>query len=182
MQVFKHAVAVIATSTVYCLIYQLNEYAFAHLHYAQGAMWIFLPSGVRLAAVLILGGWGALGIGLGAFVMALLAEPAGDLGSVAGTALISGVSPLVALWICQNKFKLDVELTDFSASMLLKMTVIFAVVSPLLHQGWNFLQGYTEHLLSSLLVMSTGDLIGTIIMFYVAKLFLSQLPRGLLTK
>lgn len=182
MQVFRYAIAVIATASMYCLICRLNAYLFEQLNHSFGVMWIYLPSGLRMMAVLVLGGWGAIGIGLGTFVLTFFTDPAVDIVTATGKSLVSGAAPLIGLWICQSKFKLDVAMANLSASLLLKMAVIFAIVSPVLHQAWYFLRGQTQNIYSSLLVMTIGDFVGTLILFYAVKLFLQQLPQGMLSK
>lgn len=180
--VFRQAAIVTATAVSYYLLFQLNDYFFSLLHYSYGVMWIYLPSGLRLAAVLILGGWGAFGIALASIVIGFQSDPAGDSVTFIGAGIVSGLSALVALWICQDKFKLHVELANLSASTLLKMAAIFAVISPLLHQAWYSLRGHTHDFISSVLVMALGDLLGTILMLYIVKLLLSRLPIGVLSK
>ncbi len=180
MHAYKNTVLVLTLAISYYAISQLNSYMFSALDYSYGVTWISLPSGLRLAFVLVLGGWGALGIAIASAVY--LANPDHDIIFFLGSVVISGLSPVLALWICKKQFKLDLKLSNLSSTTLLKMCAIFAIFNPVLHQAWFFLQGQTKDFVSSTLVMITGDFIGTLIMLYLAKLLLFCVPSSLLSK
>jgi uncharacterized protein YacL len=63
-----------------------------------------------------------------------------------------------------------------SAQALIKVAVFFAVLSSTLHQLFFIWLGHTENFIKSLSVMAFGDLMGTLIVLYVAKLILKTLP------
>ena len=182
MQVLRQLSVIVATVIAYYLLYHFNDFAFSLTEYSYGVAWIFLPSGLLMAFALIFSGWGALGITLASLIVGIEADPDGDMVTLVGAGLISGISAMSALWICQNKFKLDVAMTNLSASTLLKMSAIFSLVSPVLHQTWYFLRGHTENLVASTSVMAIGDFTGTIIMLYVARLLLMRLPLSAASK
>jgi len=66
---------------------------------------------------------------------------------------------------------------------LLKVSVLFAVVSPVLHQVWYFFVGRVENLVTDTVVMAIGDWFGTVLVLttaaYALKLvrFLTLWPK-----
>jgi hypothetical protein len=143
--------------------------------------WIFLPSGVRLVTVLLFDKWGALGVALGsmmvAFHDALLIDPL----TVWVAACISGLAPLLARQICLSLTDLDVNLKALTARGLLRMALIFSALSASLHQSWYAWRGVSADPLSSVLVMFSGDMLGTLLVLYAAKVMLTlddRLRRG----
>lgn len=176
MQIFRNAYVVVGTAIAYYLFCQLNAALFSSFNYSYGVTWIFLPSGLRLAFVAILGVWGAAGIALASTATSILSNAEGDLISFLGTGAISGLSPLLALWISRRYFGLDRLLNNLSAITLIKMSALFSVVNALMHQYWYFLRGHTTHPFDSAVVMLVGDLFGTLLMFYIVKIILSNLP------
>ena len=57
--------AVPAVALLWVGLYHLNDWMFAAFEEGRAANWIFLPAGLRLIAVLVLGWRGVLGLWLG---------------------------------------------------------------------------------------------------------------------
>lgn len=161
------------TALFYVALFLLNGFLFSALDYSAGVAWIFLPSGVRLVAVLLFDKWGALGVALGALMLAFHDLRLTDPETVAVAACISGLAPLLARQICLNLTDLDVNLTALTAIGLLRVTVIFSATSAGLHQAWFAWRGVASFTPSSLLVMFCGDMVGAILVLYAAKAALS---------
>ena len=68
---------------------------------------------------------------------------------------------------------MDPNLRDLSASALLKIALVFSVVSPVMHQLWLTWRGETESFVQSTLVMAIGDLLGTLLVLYSIKFLMS---------
>ncbi|MEY4099130.1 MAG: hypothetical protein RL300_301 [Pseudomonadota bacterium] len=172
----KNVLVVGVTGLAYFLLFELNNALFTSFSFSTGVNWIFLPSGLRLAFILVFGLWGAVGIALASFIINLLFYFDGSFVTSVGTGLISGFGPLLARAICVDLIKLDVDLKNLGAGTLLKVAVIFAVLSPMLHQAWFTLRGQTENFIHSTAVMVVGDLTGTLVVLYVAKFLLGLAP------
>jgi len=172
----KNVLVVGVTALAYLLLFELNNALFTSFSFSAGVNWIFLPSGLRLAFILVFGVWGAIGITLASFTIHLLFYFDGSFVSAVGTGLISGFAPLLARAICVDLIKLDVELKNLSAGTLLKVAVVFAVSSPVLHQIWFTLRGQTENFMNNTAVMAIGDLTGTLVVLYLAKFLLGLAP------
>jgi hypothetical protein len=173
MRVQSTALIVGLTALSYAALYLVNEYVFSVFGFSAGVSWIFLPSGVRLVAILLFEKWGALGVVLGslmvAFHDALLTDPV----TVAVAACISGLAPLLARQAHLRFTNLDVNLTALSARGLLRLAVTFSALSAALHQSWYVWRGVSDHPFDSVLVMFTGDMLGAMVVLYAAKVILS---------
>jgi hypothetical protein len=166
--------AVLGTSLVYCGTFVLNSYLFSVLSYSAGTNWIFLPSGVRLFAILLFALWGALGVILGELGVVLSQTGVtSDPGTVVGAVCLSGLAPLLARQICIGFSQIDAEFRRMSPSVLLQVATIFAATSASLHQIWFVWRGISDDFVSGLLVMFIGDVLGTLIVLYAAKAALS---------
>jgi uncharacterized membrane protein len=71
---------------------------------------------------------------------------------------------------------LSVNLKNLTAKLLIVLSVGFATTNALLQSLWYATQGVTESFSSSFIVMFVGDLLGTIIVIYVFRLFLVSVP------
>ena len=167
------------TALSYLAMFALNNALFSNTQFSNGAHYVFLPSGLRFAFVLIFVEQGAIGIACGTALIAYHGMQAPGFVAVAMPALISGFSPWLARLICADRFGLDVELGRLSAQALIKSAAVFAITSALLHQLWYFWQGQTANFLQSTAVMAVGDLTGTILVLYAVKGLLALLPRTL---
>jgi hypothetical protein len=156
------ALIVLFCAVFYVYAFELNQYLFAHLTFSQGVNWVFIPSGLRLLFVLVFWEAGAIGIVIGSVYVNYTFTPDTHLFNWM-SGLLSGVSPLLAHAIATRLFGFDVSLSGFHAQQLLKVSVLFALISSVLHQGWYFFAGKTEHVISSVAVMGLGDWLGTVL-------------------
>ena len=176
MKICSNALIIASTAVAYFLLFQINRYLFSTFGYSEGVNWIFLPSGLLVVFILLFVVPGAIGIALSSMAISYLYYFDGDLVSIMGAGAISGFAPWLARLICVAGLKLDVNLQNLTAATLLKISVIFAVLSPVLHQLWFTWRGYTENFINSTAVMAVGDLVGTITVLYAVKLLLVLLP------
>lgn len=175
MSAKRNALVVFATALLYAALFELNSLLFSSFSFSKGVDWVYLPSGLRLAFILIFGVWGALGIGLSSIAISLNFYFLGDYQTAILTGLISGFSPLLARKFCVDFVGLDVNLEKLSPSTLLKIAAIFAVISPVLHQLWFVARGKTQDFISSTAVMVLGDFTGTVIVLYITKSLLNAI-------
>lgn len=176
MKALKTLSIVSAVAFSYVLLYELNETLFSALGYSEGVSWIYLPSGLRLVFVLLFVEWGSIGIAMASLFISYWYQFHGDGLTILGAGMISGFAPWLARAICVDAFKLDVDLANLTVPTLMKMAIVFSVLSPVLHQIWYVWRGVTQDFISSVAVMAIGDLVGTMIMLYLAKRILMALP------
>lgn len=176
---WRTAGVVLVTAFFYTALFEVNHFFFSSFSFSKGVDWIYLPSGLRLVFILVFGVWGALGIVLSSAAISLDYYFKGDYQVALLTGLISGLSPLLARKLCIDFIKLDVNLEQLNAPTLLKISAIFAVVSPVIHQLWFAARGQTQDFISSTAVMALGDFMGTIIVLYCAKFLLNAIHNTL---
>lgn len=169
--------AVAGSALVYLLVFWLNGALFSQSTFSQGVDWVFLPSGVRLACVLVFVHWGALGVALATVGIALHGNPDVTLPAALVTGVISGFAPWLARWLYLRRVDLGADLEKLSARSLVMMALLFSLITASLHQVWYFWRGQTTDFWSSLLVMAVGDFVGCVLVLYALKLAVLVLLR-----
>ena len=112
MNIKNNAFIIVSTALAYFLTFYLNDYLFSSFGYSSGVAWIFLPSGLRLAFVLLFVESGAIGVALASTTVSYLYQFDGDLLTILGTGLMSGFAPWLARLICIDRLKLDINLNN----------------------------------------------------------------------
>jgi hypothetical protein len=143
----------------YLSSYQLS----AHYEFSHATSWVYLPSGVRLLLVLVLMEAGAIGIFLGTLSIDYFFNLSLNHTYNWVTAMVAGTSAYLSLRIAQFVFGFNRELSRLTPKHLTGVCVVFSLVSPLMHQSWYAIHGETVSFWKSMLVMSVGDLGGSLI-------------------
>ena len=177
MHIRKNALPIVAaTAITYWLLFTLNNWLFSALEFSTGVNWVYLPSGLRLAFILIFVELGAVGIALASVAISFGYYFEADPVVAWGSCIISGFSPLLARLICIEKFKLDVNLHQLTPAILLKVSLVFSVISAVSHQLLFSWRNHSDDFISSTVVMAVGDFLGTLIVLYVAKFLVNLVP------
>ncbi|MFC0252561.1 hypothetical protein [Massilia consociata] len=164
------------TAVLFLAAIGLNELLFAYMEFAPGISWIYLPAGVRLLCTLLFAEAGALGILAASWLISFFYFfPNDPLRAFAGGILAALAPYLVYRALIAGGVK--ASLAGLGPWQLLGCALAFSVSSPALHHLWFFLQGQREGLLEGFMVMASGDLAGTLIVLYTAKLLLSLRRR-----
>ena len=166
---------VLLSAVAFFILGVANDKLFSDLAYSYGVNWIFLPSGLRLALVLLFDFWGAAGVVLGSLALNMVRMTEWPVGLAAS--LISGLSPWLAGLVCLRAFKIQSDLSNLGARQLLQMALIFALLSAALHQILYAGAALSESFIKGTLVMATGDLLGSLLVLYALKLGLALLRR-----
>jgi len=172
----RQLIIVGATALAYYGLFQLNLLLFSFAGYSTGVSWVYLPSGLRLVFILLFVELGALGIVLASAVISFNQYFSTDYITALGASLISGFAPWLARLICIDQLKLHSQLDQLTPGILVKTAIVFSVLSATMHQLLYSWSGHTENFLKSTSVMALGDLVGAIVMLYLAKLCLHWLP------
>ena len=93
------------------------------------------------------------------------------------TAIISGLAPLLARQICVDYFQLGTNLNNLTSKSLFYLSVMFALVSAVLHQVWYFWNKASESFISGVCVMAVGDWLGTVLVLATASLLIKVYKR-----
>jgi hypothetical protein len=97
------------------------------------------------------------------------------------TAIISGFAPLIARKICIDFLQLQSSLSNLTSKTLFQLSVVFSLISALMHQVWFYWNDATEDFIASSLVMALGDWVGTVLVLATASLLL-KLKTSVTTK
>ena len=177
---YKNRFLIIAfTAAVYYVLYQVNLALFGSFHYSHRVDLIFLPSGLRLAFVLLFAVDGALGIMIASTLITYLLYFDGNYLNLLITGSLAGLAPFVARQLAIDFLKLDRELLNLNSFGLFKVSVLFAIISPLIHQTWYFWTGRTENFLASAAMMMVGDWLGTVLVLACLGLMVPLVRRAL---
>lgn len=152
----------------------LNSWLFSTLEFTKGINWIHLPSGIALLATLLFAKAGATGLLLFSLMAAPMVFPDDQLRAYVGAILLVAGS-YGTYWLAQRIYGLDSTLSNLTPARLLVLCVAYAIASPLLHHLWFALQGQ-DKLWQGFLVMSAGNLSGSLLVIYAAKLILPAFP------
>ena len=159
--------SILAVATLYLLGFYANDLLFSNLEHHRGAHWIFLPAGLRLLGILLLGSIGPIGIFLGSLVASLIMSQATPLELIVES-LISAGAPLLTYYAAL-RYGLSVNLKNLNAKSLFLLATFFAAASALMHSIWYATQGVAESFATSVLAMFVGNLLGTIIVLYIFR-------------
>ena len=88
------------------------------------------------------------------------------------TALISGFAPLLARQICVDYLQLSSSLNNLTSKSLFQLSVVFAMISAVLHQVWFFWNDASSNFVASSFVMTVGDWFGTVLVLATASLLI----------
>jgi hypothetical protein len=166
--VFISPTLISIAAILYAASFLINSYAMGAFSFSLGVSWVFLPAGLRLLLTLLLDKNGAIGIAIASITISLgfyFEDPI--LGIGAG--IISGLAPYIAKQLVFRDADSSRDLSQLDAKQLLNCVFVFSVVSPIMHQAWYSLHNKDGSFFEDLGVMIIGDLIGTLLVIYLAK-------------
>ena len=167
---------VLATMVLFGLMLTANEWLFTRFEFAKGINWVYLPAGMRLLCTLLFAEAGAIGLLLVSWAVCFLYFFPDDYVRSFMGGILASAAPYLAYRLARWGFGLEASLANLSPARLLACVLGCSIASPLLHHIWFALQGQGEHLVHSFLVMTAGDLFGTLIVVYAAKVLLALAP------
>jgi len=153
-------------------LYQFNAWLFDAFSFSQRVSWIFLPAAIRMLAVLCAGWVGALGIFAASVITATFSDAAYDVPTMFLLGALSGLSPVLALLVGAKALNIKTNLEGLKAGQLIGLSVLVAASASVLHSVGFFWVGLSVGVAENLLPMFVGDLIGTLLMLYLARLLI----------
>ena len=177
MTIPKKLLVIGIAAVLYYLSLWFNELIWGETEFSFDVHWVFFPSGIRFILVLLALESGAVGIALGGMLWNFRDHPDLGLEFALITGLIAGLSPMIARKLSIKFLGLDPEFKVVSPLTLLKISILFATLSALLHQIWFYVQGLTEHFPLSLGVMAMSNLAGTWLVLMVFKLLIQSTAK-----
>ncbi|MBP0598559.1 hypothetical protein J8I26_10620 [Herbaspirillum sp. LeCh32-8] len=172
-----HVAAAAGTAICYFLFYTINEWLFRQTEFTEGIAWIYLPAGVRLICTLLFAEAGCVGLLVGSTLTAATYRlfPHDPI-TTAGYCLISAAAPYIAYRFTLSGMDLRRSLANLTSTRLMACILLYALTNPLFQLLWFVMRGVSPHFWSGLVVMSIGDLCGSILVVYLFRFLLSLLP------
>ena len=159
--------------------FEFSRHFLPYFEHAPGVDFIFIPSGVRLIAVMIGGIWAALGVSAGSLFLVGHEFSTGSIGTVAAISAGSGLFPYVALRASLSAVGVGARLTQLTPLKLPIVSLGVAIGSSVLHnllfcalgiQSWESIAANTT-------TMATGDFAGTLLAVVIVFAALRILRR-----
>lgn len=172
----ESAVLCLLAGLSYYSLFYLNQWFFSGLEHQNGVNWIFLPSGVRVAFVLVMGWRGALGIMFGIWAIEL--EENGTQALQAPISVINGIIggwvPWVAKCCLLRHLQQDANLRRLTAPDLLQFTLLACIGTSAMHQlNWLLFHKQDTHFWIDVWPMFIGDVLGALLILYGLKSLLT---------
>ena len=127
----------------------------------------YLPAGVRLIAAAVWGFAGCAGVALASLVVAHKMFPAAGSGLLVAVAVLSGFTPLMALFLVRRVYGIGDQLRELSFRQLLILVALQSTLSPIAHQALYAFSGISQASLGNLLTMIVGDVVGCMLVVLV---------------
>lgn len=172
---FETTALTLFSAVLFVGFFHLNDLIFSIFKYREGISWVFLPAGFRIVLVLVMGLPGALGLMAGSwFIDRELFTQNAALAFLNG--VVGGLTPWLVMKFLIHRQWLDPKLQSLNALLLLKMTLIFAATSALVHQlVWLVLDRPHLNIWVDIWPMFMGDALGTLLMLYGFKFVLDRM-------
>jgi hypothetical protein len=156
------AVLMLIGSLVYMSTHLANLWVFEFWEVTPNISWVYLPSFLRLANLLILGPiWGTFATALGGAELIFLSEQ-GFNGLAWLNVLASCSSAVAAYGLLRLITHRPVALTQLKELLLL--AGVYTLINPSLHFIlWHLVQAYTDTSLKDFVAMAVGDLAGAVL-------------------
>lgn len=155
--------------------FRVNEWLLETLEYSQYINWIFLPGGIRVVIVMVMGLPGALGLVLGSWAVTYFGEQEWGLLQI-GNGLISGLTPWMVMRLMFKEDVFNHPRIRLTPDRLLAFVVSYALVNALLHHGFWWTMHATDHdAWNGFVPMMVGDLLGALVLLYLLKWSLDKL-------
>ena len=171
---------VVLTIVAFLFLNWVNELMFIQFEHSAGINWVFIPAGVRLLATLLFGFAGFVGLLLASLYLnfhhfAFDSEVRALSGAVAAAG-----GPYLAYLFAKHWFDLGPRLGGLTARRLLVTGVLCGLASPAFHHAFMWVQtGLVDWL--GLVVMMVGDIVGILIVLFIAKGVITLAARRGLT-
>lgn len=162
-----------AVTLIWTLLFELNRWLFSIAELNDSISWIFLPAALRVAAVLLLGWRGAVGLFMGAMLTNHPVVGVDMLDSFARST-ISAAAPLVAVGVTKRWLHLSPDLAGLTFKQLAIISIAGAAVSAIAHNIYFSFHSGSHSLVGGIVPMFGGDVLGTLIVLYVCAILLRR--------
>ena len=162
------------TAVAWIGTFYLNEWAFAAAERTHFVNLVFLPAGVRILAVLIVGWPAAVGLFLGSV---LTAAPIWHLPAALIPGLISALGPAAAVGVGTRSMRLRDDLKGITPRQIAIISITDGVFNAVPSNLFFWLKHRVATPWRDVAPMFVGDLLGTVALLYLAGFGLRLLLR-----
>ncbi len=166
--------AVAATALAWIAAFHLNDWLFARAELSSFVSLIFLPAGVRVLSVLLLGWPAVLGLFVGVVIVAI---PNWHLPAAFVPAAISAMAPAVAVTVATRSMRLRDDLAGITPRQMAIISFAEAALNALPSNLFFWAEGRTVSPWLDVWPMFLGDLLGTLLLLYCAAVLLRLFLR-----
>jgi glucose-6-phosphate-specific signal transduction histidine kinase len=167
-------VQVVVTIVFFAAALVVNSWLFqAWLEHAPGIAWVYLPAGVRLLCTLLFAAAGAVGLLIVSWLVSFFVFFPDDPQRAFLGGIIGALAPWTAYLFARHVWGLQSSLANLNGRNLLTMSVLYALLNPLMHHVYFALRGQDE-LIEGFIAMFVGDLLGTLLVLYATKAVLGR--------
>ena len=166
----------VLSALLFYFFFQINHWLTEHLEHSQYINWLFLPGGLRVLLVLVLGLSGAFGIVLGSWAVSFSEDPVWSW-LMLGNGLFSGLTPwLIMRWMMHSQ-DLRTHLPLITPRRLIGFVLVYALANALFHHlFWWVLSEDRWPQVQGFLPMTIGDAMGALVLLYCLKWTLDRWP------
>lgn len=154
-------------------LFKLNDLLFEAIEVSGFINWIFLPAGLRILAVLLLGWRGVAGLFVGA-MLTNLSDQALSFQQSLLLASVSALAPLIAVRVVSTVLHIAPDLKGLTFSGLAAFALAGAAFSTLLHNFYFLMSNQAHAWAAGLVSMLVGDVAGTLIILHLGALMLRR--------
>jgi hypothetical protein len=170
------AAGIFGVALAYVLLFELNGALFSAAVVTDNVSWIFLPAAIRMLAVMLFEWTGVVGLVLGSIAVSLIHMNPGPVDTLI-QAHLSGIAPMIAYIACRRWLGLPRELGGLNAGHLFVFSVAGGLSNSVLAQSYLFLSETPGAQLIDIIPMFVGDVVGTLIVLYLAGLVVRWVRR-----
>ena len=164
------AIIVVCSALAWIGAYMIHNRFLPFFSHSPGIDLVFIPSGVRLIAIMIGGIWAAVGVSLGSLFLTGPEFHTMQAGTILAIAACSGFGPYLALRVSLRATGVELGLKQLSPGLLPVISLGVAVGSWL--EQWS---GFADNVLA----MAIGDFLGILLAVVIAFLILRRSRKPL---
>ena len=163
---------VVGLAFAWCGLVAANDAIFQQFILTPYASLIYLPAALRVIFPLVFQNAGYWGIILGSFGVVQGKVNDGTL-DVVLLAILSGLAPYIGISVFKMLFETRPDLADLKPVHLLALALLCAVSNATLLNIYFSMSGRLMQPLNNLLTILIGDIVGTVIVLYLASFILT---------
>lgn len=163
-----------AVALLWALLFELNRWLFSFVAVSEDISWVFLPAALRVAAVLVLGWRGSLGLFVGAMFTNYPVLGVNMLDALL-LSMLSATSPLLSVELSKRCLGVSADLAGLTFRQLAVIAVVGAATSAVAHNVYFSIESGSHRWTEGLASMFGGDVLGTLAVLYVAASVLRRL-------